>query len=252
MKINFLWIGESLTKIGQLSLKSFLDHGHEPVLWAYDKNCKNVPDGVKVEDAGQIMHPSKIFSYKGKGDCRKNSYGGFSDIFRYYLLNKVGGWYCDMDVTCLKNFETLPDRDYILRPHSLTKVVANIIKTPSDDAFLKSCIIETEKEIDEENYRWVKPLEILDQQVEKFNLMDRIVDKTIFGNDCLNDIKNYVSIGYTTKSFLEKGTTLPEYALHWCNEAITTGQWDNSIRRDWSKPIPTTLYYRLLKKHNLL
>lgn len=246
MKINFLWIGDRLTKMGQLSLKSFLDHGHEVDLWVYDKNCKNIPDGVTIQDAGEIIHPSKVFSYKGSGDCRKNSYGGFSDIFRYYVLEKIGGWYCDMDVTCLKNLESL-DQDYIIRPHCLAKYVANIIKTPKDTQFMKECIAESEKQIDEKNYRWIKPLEIFSDYVDKFNLQKYVVDKNIFGDDNIHYLRDLLSTGYS-KSKL----ALPEYAIHWCNEAVTTGQWDKSIRRDWDVPMPTTLYYKLLKQHNLL
>lgn len=247
MKINFLWIGDSLSKIGQLSLKSFADNGHEPVLWVYNKNCANIPPGVTIEDAGQIIHPSKIFSYKGNGDCRLNSYGGFSDIFRYYLINTVGGWYCDMDVTCLKNFETISSNEYILRPHNTTTVVGNIIKAPSSCAFLDACIYDTELEINENNNRWVKPLEILNKNVQKFNLTRFIVDKCVFGNDDIFELRKYLAIGFYESEF-----NLPEYAIHWCNEAVTTGQWDRQVKRDWEKPLPTTLYYKLLKKHKLL
>jgi hypothetical protein len=246
MKINFLWIGSELNKIGQLSLKSFIDNGHESVLWAYDKNCKNIPYGTIVEDAGQIIHPDKIFSYKGDGDCRKNSYGGFSDIFRYYLLQEVGGWYCDMDVTCLKNFEEISSNEYVIRPHNMTKYVGNILKTPKNNEFLKACIEETEKEINETNYRWIKPLEILSDQIEKFQLEKYVVPTEYFGKDDIVFLKELLCLGFNKKS------ELPKYAIHWCNEAVSTGQWDSSIRRDWNSPIPTTLYYRLLKKHNLL
>ena len=73
MKINFFWIGERLTKMGQLSLKSFMDNGHESVLWTYNKDCKNIPDGTIIEDAGEILNPSKIYTYKGNGDCKSKS-----------------------------------------------------------------------------------------------------------------------------------------------------------------------------------
>jgi len=246
MNINFLWIGDNIPKIGTLSLKSFLDHGHNPILWAYDKNCKNIPDGVTIEDAGQIIHPSKIFSYKGNGDCRNKSYGGFSDIFRYHLLQETGGWYCDMDVTCLKNFETL-NEDYVIRPHSNTKYVGNILKTPKNNKFLKDCIKLTEAHITENNDSWIKPLRILSECVDKNNLQNKVVSKEIFGNASSDEIKMFIAIG-----FIKNKIKLPEYAIHWCNEAISTGQWDYSVKRDWETPVPTTLYYKLLKKHNLL
>ena len=247
MNINFLWIGNKLNKNGQLALKSFLNHGHQPVLWAYDTKCQNVPDGVQIEDAGQILHPSKIFVYKNNGDCRTGSYGGFSDIFRYHLLYKVGGWYCDMDVVCLKNFNEISSSPYVLRPHKFTPIVGNIIKTPQHCDFMKVCIEKTEKEIDENNCRWIKPLEILSDVFKQFNLEEYVVPKSYFGNDDIDEIKQYLSVGYCAAKF-----NLPVYALHWCNEAITTGQWDYTIKRDWDSPVPTTLYYKLLKQHTLL
>lgn len=247
MNINFLWIGKTLTKNGQLSLKSFLDHGHQPILWAYDKNCQNVPQGVTIKDAGEIMHPSKIFTYKNNGDCRIGSYGGFSDIFRYHLLYKVGGWYCDMDVVCLKNFEEISDKPYVLRPHKFTPIVGNIIKTPKECDFIKKCIEETEKEVDENNYRWIRPLEILSDVFQTFDLQEYVVPNEYFGNDDIEQIKQFLTVGYHPAKH-----KLPTYALHWCNEAISTGQWNRAIKRDWNVPIPTTLFYKLLKQHQLL
>lgn len=245
MNINFLWIGDRLDKMGQLTLKSFIDHGHNVVLWLYDKNCKNIPQGTVLKDAGEIIEPSKVFSYKGNGDCRFNSYGGFSDIFRYYLLQEVGGWYCDMDVTCFKNFEDISKSKYVIRPHKSQKYVANIIKTPPKNDFLKACIEKTEVLINENNDSWIKPLQILADCIREFKLEKYEVSKDIFGDDNADDLIDFLSFNYISKK-------LPTYALHWCNEAVSTGRWDITMRRNWDKPVPATLFYKLLKKHNLL
>lgn len=247
MEINFLWIGSNIGKLEQLTLKSFLDHGHTPAVWLYDKNCNNIPDGVLKKDANDILPETRIFSYKGNGDCRLGSYGGFSDLFRYYLLKNIGGWYCDMDVTCLKSFEQLDSQEYVIRPHNKVEIVGNIIKTPKHAPFLDECISLTEKYVDQNNNRWVKPVEILRDSVKKFSLEKYLAPIKWFGNDNIEDIRQILSIGV----FLKK-EILPEYALHWCNEAISTGQWDYSIKRNFNNPIPTTLYYNLLKKHKLL
>jgi len=246
MKINFFWIGEHLSKMCQLSLKSFIDNDHEVVLWTYNKKYKNIPSGVLIEDAGQILHPSKIFTYTGNGDCRNGSYGGFSDIFRYHLLQNEGGWYCDMDVTCLKNFEEISNEPYVFRPHKIAKQVGNIMKCVKNNNFLKHCIEITEKKIDKNNGDWIKPVFLLNESIETFNLEKYTVSKEFFGNDDIEDLKCLLEIPFTNK------IKPPKYAIHWCNEIVSTGQWINSVRRNWDKPIPTTLYYKLLKKHNLL
>lgn len=247
MEINFLWIGNKLGKLEQLTLKSFLDNGHIPNLWLYDMSCNNVPEGTLRLNANDILPSSRIFSYTGKGDCREGSFGGFSDLFRYYLLKKIGGWYCDMDVTCLKSFEKIDTAPYVIRPHNKVEIVGNIIKTPINAPFLDDCIQQTEALVNNENERWVKPVEILRDCVKKHSLEKYLAPEKWFGKDNIEDIRKILSIGV----FLDK-KILPEYAIHWCNEAISTGKWDHSIKRNFNNPIPTTLFYNLLKKHKLL
>jgi hypothetical protein len=247
MNINFLWIGSKLGKLEQLSLKSFIDNNHEVHLWLYDLNCSNVPHGTILRNAAEILPSEKIFSYVGGGDCRTGSYGGFSDLFRYYLLKKHGGWYCDMDVSCLNNFSKLDEQQYIFRPHKRIGVVGNIMKCPQDSAIINTCIEETEKQIDKHNTSWVLPVKILRDCVYKHGLEEYIAPVDWFGDDDIEVIRKLLALG----SFVPTDI-MPKYALHWCNEAITTGQWDRSIKRDFNAPIPTTLYYNLLAKHQLL
>ena len=247
LKVNFFWIGSELSKMEQLTLKSFQDHGHQPVLWAYDMDCKNIPTGVIVSSAADILPTDRIFAYTGNGDCREGSYGGFSDLFRYHLLNKVGGWYCDMDVTCLASFADIDDREYLFRPHNMTSLVGNIMKAPAGCDLLNSCISSTEKQITAANDRWIKPVEILRDCVKAHNLTNYIAPLQWFGNDSSGDLQIYVS-----NVFLSKNNELPRYAIHWCNEAISTGRWNRAIKRNWNIPLPATLFYRLLKTHNLL
>lgn len=101
MKINapiqMLWIGNQLSPIEQLCMKSFLYHGHQVDLYAYT-DIKGVPSGVIMKDAREIIDSSKIFKHM-------NSYAAFADLFRWALLQLRGGYYCDTDVLCLKPFK---------------------------------------------------------------------------------------------------------------------------------------------------
>lgn len=247
MTINFLWIGDSLGKLEQLSLKSFLDNGHDVALWAYNKLCTGVPSGVRVCDANEILDSSRVFAYKGSGDCRVGSYGGFSDLFRYYLLRQVGGWYCDTDVTCLKNFESIGNTEYLFRPHLRTRLVGNIMKCPIKSSFLLDCIQQTEANVTDKNNRWIYPVEILRDNVIRHGLEAHIAPIDWFGQDDIEEIRKLLAIGVFTKN-----SELPQYAIHWCSEATKTGRWDKSIKRDFETPLPTTLFYNLLKRHDLL
>ncbi len=99
--VQSLWIGDSLSKVEQLCIKSFLDNGHPFHLYIYD-DISNLPEGVTIMDANNIVGREHIFTYKaGWG---KGSYAGFADLFRFELLNKLGGWWVDTDVICLKPF----------------------------------------------------------------------------------------------------------------------------------------------------
>jgi hypothetical protein len=243
--VNFLWIGENLNKNCLLTLKSFLDYEHDVHLWSYSK-IKNAPSGTVFKNANDIIPKSEIFTYKGGGDCLKGTYGGFSDIFRYELINKVGGWYSDMDVTCLKNFSDMDHLEYVLRPHSNTKCVANIFKSPKDSEFLKYCIKKTKEDIDENNESWVKPLWILKKCVEKFNYQKYIIDKSFFGDDSYDFIMKIIETPF------KRDIELPTHAIHWCNQAITSGTWGRMMYRNWDCPLPFSLYSQLLKKHKLI
>ena len=95
--IQMLWIGNQLSPIEQLCMKSFLYHGHQVDLFAYS-DINGVPSDVTIRDASEIIEPSKVFKHR-------NSYAAFADLFRWALLGKRGGYYCDTDVLCLKPFE---------------------------------------------------------------------------------------------------------------------------------------------------
>jgi mannosyltransferase OCH1-like enzyme len=100
--IQGLWIGPELSVMEQLSISSFLLNGHDYHLYVYD-DVKNIPVGVVVMDANEILPSSRIFQYK-----RSPSYAGFANFFRYKLLLERGGWWADTDTICLKPFD-FPD-----------------------------------------------------------------------------------------------------------------------------------------------
>jgi len=98
------WIGDSLSPYEALCLRSFLDHGHSFVLYCYSNQLK-VPKGVELRDASAILPKDRCFSYSaGFG---KGSFSACSNLFRYLLLQRFGGWWVDTDVICLTH--RIPD-----------------------------------------------------------------------------------------------------------------------------------------------
>ena len=126
-RIQGLWIGRRLSAMERLSIASFLHHGHEYHLFAYDE-VEGLPAGTLLVDAGAILPASMIFQYRDIP-----SYAGFANYFRYKLLLDRGGWWADTDVVCLRPFDF--DEPYVfaseLMPDGRVLASAGVIKAPA-------------------------------------------------------------------------------------------------------------------------
>lgn len=137
--VQFLWVGGNLSVMERLCLRSFVAHGYEPQLYAYEK-IGNVPAGVAVRDAREILPESKIFTYQeGLG---KGSYAGFANLFRYHLLHQKGGWWFDMDFVLLR---PLPQTDRLL--------IASSFESPWG-AFANNCTLHAP--VEHPAIRWLR------------------------------------------------------------------------------------------------
>ena len=111
--------GAPLNLWERCSLQSFADHGHEIILFSYDR-C-DLPRGVRLESAADIIsieERDKFFA------LAPGSYAQFSDLFRYELLNRHGGWWVDTDVLCRSS--TLPSHAVVMgetRPGKLCNAI---------------------------------------------------------------------------------------------------------------------------------
>lgn len=96
-RVASLWIGGPLSRMEQVSIRSFLAAGYTYQLYCYD-TPDGVPEGVEIRDASEIMARSEIFIHPIGG------YAPFSNIWRYRLLFERGGWWVDTDLICLRPF----------------------------------------------------------------------------------------------------------------------------------------------------
>ena len=89
-EIFTLWIPNDnkteLPILAHLSLKSMILCGHDVILYTYSY-LDNVPEGVKVLDANEILDSSRIFRYKSG----HKTYSGFANLFRLKRLYEYGG-----------------------------------------------------------------------------------------------------------------------------------------------------------------
>jgi hypothetical protein len=117
--IQSLWIGPELSKLEQLCIKSYLDNGHEFHLYVYE-DVKGIPAGTTIKDANEILDKSEIFYYQNK------SVAAFSNLFRYTLLYKKGGYWSDTDCICIKPLTFTSDFLFSSEPNeTYTKSITN-------------------------------------------------------------------------------------------------------------------------------
>lgn len=209
--INGLWIGSKLSPLELLTLHSFVNHGHIFQLWLYDEVENTLPEGVIRKDANTIIPKRNIFRKKSsdpKHGVGKGSYGSpFSDLFRYKLLYEIGGWWVDMDVTCLKPFEF--DNPYFFRDHPILPMIGNVIKVPKGSELMKRTFEQTLAECDENTEEWLKPNKILNANVQTLNL-ERFIQRGMGNIDWWEEVE----------PFLQKSKSIPEnwHFIHWMNE----------------------------------
>lgn len=180
--IQSLWIGGRLSVMEQLCISSFLKNGHEFHLYTYNY-IPNVPEGTIVKDASEIIGPDKIFKYKDR-----DTYAGFSNIFRYKLLFENGNYWVDTDVICLKPFDC--DSDYVFASSKWDRMAGEpmkpflmescVIKAPINSPVMDYCYQKsTAQNVQELKFGEIGP-DLLESAVKKFKLYRKIANAETF------------------------------------------------------------------------
>lgn len=216
--VHTLWIGEELSAMEVLTLKSFSDCGFSVQLWCYNKNII-VPDGIIKKDANEIIEESSVFHYTftNKFGHGKGSVSGFSDVFRYKLLYELGGIWADMDITCLQPF-VLKD-PYFFRHHHQIGIVGNFLKSPKKSPLMKWCYEQSSGTVNEKNTDWLLPVEILKEGIYKFKLEQYI--QNISNQDSFPKIRGLLlhnKIGINNWKI-----------IHWMNEELRRLNIDKNV-----------------------
>jgi hypothetical protein len=214
--VNGLWLGRNLQLLEELTLRSFTSFGHEFHLWHYEPIQGIVlPEGVVLRDGNEILPKEKIFRYpKMILDFGEGSYVGFSEIFRYKVLYEKGGWWSDLDITCLKSLDEITD-DYFFRNHGVLSVVGNIMKVPPKSELMERCFERAEKEVNEHQTDWHHAIRILCFNIELMGL-----SKYIRTDAC--NLDRYETIW----PMMKKPRSLSELPeswrfIHWTNSVMT-------------------------------
>ena len=120
--IQSLWVGEKISKLERLCMKSFLAHGHPFHLYIYHE-LGGIPSDVCLMDANEIIPENDIQTYPLPDHASR------SDWFRQKLLSLNGGWWVDMDVVCLKPFDFTNE---IVFSHEGDYFTNSILKFPAN------------------------------------------------------------------------------------------------------------------------
>lgn len=242
--IHGLWINDKLGRLEQLSIASFLRHGYPYNLWTYN-GLDGMPKGAVQRDANEILPADKIFHCQQFGPGK--TIQGFSDLFRYQLLYKEGGWWADLDVTLLR---PLPVTEHSLAVHKDLGCVGNLMHMPKGSPIMKEAFEACERVTDISDWMWAVH-KMLDS-VKRHKV--RPVT-TYLGGDDPAAIRPLV---------FDPGSSMPQWVgIHWMH-AIWLGPhgyWHKEVRQGTSVykerchifdcPVPNTVYDRLLQEHGV-
>ena len=137
--IAMLWMEGPLSFLEQLCVKSFVDAGHQIVLYHYGP-LENVPSGVELADAAEILPQTNFLTHERTGSPALHS-----DLFRYRMLAKNQNTiWADTDAYCLKPFETTNGHFYGWE--SDKHINGGVLGFPSDSDTLRDLLAYTQDE----------------------------------------------------------------------------------------------------------
>lgn len=207
--INGLWVSGPLNELGLLTVRSFVAQGYTFCLYSYDIEAIQKEEGLIRLDAQAVLSKDFVFQYNYKNTFGhgKGSYAGFSDVFRYKLLFEKGGWWSDMDITCIQKLPE--DMPYYFRGHHELPLVGNLMKAPKGSELMRFCFERAIREVKADNTDWHLPIQILIDEVEALQLTKYII-KEASNDDHWDRLKPYI--------FSNRARPLNWQVIHWQNE----------------------------------
>jgi hypothetical protein len=138
---HMFWAYGDLRRLETIAVSSFLKNGYHLNIWTYGE-ISNAPRGANLRNARDVLPEKMVFLN------RRGSYASFSDLFRYTVLNTIGGLYSDTDVIAITPAPELPTVPFLVtertrdsiqrkiknllnRNHISQKINNNIIFNPS-------------------------------------------------------------------------------------------------------------------------
>lgn len=133
--IASLWIGDEVSWVEQVCLKSFVDHGHRVILYTYGP-VGNIPEGIEIADATEILPGDEIIRH-----ARTGSPAYHADKFRLRLMEQTDYVWVDTDAYCHQPF-LLPEHGHLhgyLGPRG-SLINNGVLRLPKDSETLRQMV----------------------------------------------------------------------------------------------------------------
>ena len=145
--IRTFWIGDNLPTFHRMCLQSWLDIPYEVELYAYGP-VDNVPRGVRICDATEIMPRSALFEDAPSLERRPFTR---ANIFRMALLANDRGPWCDADYLMFRSLP--PVRDILVGREHNGHLCNAILWAPPDFEMMER-VLASFKSKSLENWAW--------------------------------------------------------------------------------------------------
>ena len=210
--VQSLWVGNRLSRMEHYSIKSFLKLGYNFVLYTYEP-VANVPKGTTIKNGNIIIPKKEIFTLK-------ETFLPFADIFRYKMLYLNGGYWVDLDMIALKQFDF--QEPYIFSSERTiqkgayrnrnSKFVSNIgvLKAPQGSPFYKElyerCMEIENKKKNKDKLRYMRTLR---DMISEYGYEKYVKDPSLF---CQLDW--WYAKDAFIPNYMPNGNFKPKYGVH--------------------------------------
>ncbi|MDZ4366298.1 MAG: hypothetical protein U0987_04605, partial [Afipia sp.] len=169
------WHGETIGPYQLMCLKSFAASGHRVEVFSYNRDL-NVPDWISVEDAAEILPREVVLRPLGE----EGAFAIHANLFRYALLQELGGWWIDPDVLLLKP-DLPPGNFFFAGLDVFGRVPTGVLKFPAGHGLLTEALAEVES-LSDSWEDWEKSgSALLTSLVERHKLGGKIQNRTPLG-----------------------------------------------------------------------
>jgi hypothetical protein len=191
--LKTFWHGETIGPYQLMCLNSFAASGHRVEVFSYNRDL-NVPDWIRVEDATKVLPRELVLRPLGEDGV----FAIHANLFRYALLQKLGGWWIDPDVVLLK--PDLPTGNVFFAGLDVFgRVPTGVLKFPVGHGLLTEALAEAESLSDSLEGWEQSGSALLTALVERHKLSGKIQNQMPLGPVSWFDVPDLFDPGSTEK-----------------------------------------------------